>query len=164
MTKRPSLDEYFLEIAFVVGKRSTCLQNNVGQLSLEINVYSQLDTKGAPSGMEHCLEIGCIRDMEKIPSGIQQEKCRAMHAEQNAIIQAAIHGASISGATIYCTHRPCILCTKMIINSNIKRVVYATLYHDTDSLNFFRDAGVEVEYIPFEIKYGSLAKIKSTGL
>ena len=81
-----------------------------------------------------------------------------MHAEQNAIIQAAIHGVNISGATIYCTHQPCILCTKMIINSNIKRVVYATLYPDTDSLNFFRDAGVEVEHIHFEIKWGNLAK------
>ncbi|AKB49110.1 dCMP deaminase [Methanosarcina sp. Kolksee] len=102
--------------------------------------------------MDHCLEIGCIRDLEKIPSGTRQEKCRAVHAEQNAIIQAAIHGVSIAGATIYCTHQPCILCAKMLINSNIKRVVYATYYPDNDSLEFFRDAGVKVEYIPFELK------------
>jgi dCMP deaminase len=103
--------------------------------------------------MEHCLETGCIRDLEKIPSGTRQEKCRAVHAEQNAIIQAAIHGVSISGATIYCTHQPCILCAKMIINSNIRRVVYSTPYPDTDSLVFFKSAGLEVEHIPFELKY-----------
>ncbi len=113
--------------------------------------------------MEHCLEIGCIRDIEKIPSGTRQEKCRAVHAEQNAIIQAAIHGVNVSGATIYCTHQSCILCTKMIINSNINKVVYATPYHDTDSFTFFRDAGVEVKYIHFEIKCLSLTRSKPTG-
>ena len=155
MTERPSLDEYFLEIAFVVGKRATCLRNNVGAVIVRDKRILSTGYNGAPSGMEHCLEIGCIRDLEKIPSGTRHEKCRAVHAEQNAIIQAAIHGVSISGATIYCTHQPCILCAKMIINSNIKRVVYATPYPDTDSLNFFRDAGVEVEYIPFELKSGT---------
>lgn len=152
MTQRPSLDEYFLEIAFVVGKRATCLRKNVGAVIVRDKRILSTGYNGAPSGMEHCLEIGCIRDLEKIPSGTRQEKCRAVHAEQNAIIQAAIHGVSIAGATIYCTHQPCILCAKMIINSNIKKVVYAALYPDTDSLEFFRDAGVEVEYIPFELK------------
>ena len=153
MTERPSLDEYFLEIAFVVGKRATCLRNNVGAVVVRDKCILSTGYNGAPSGMEHCLEIGCIRELEKIPSGTRHEKCRAVHAEQNAIIQAAIHGVSISGATIYCTHRPCILCTKMIINSNIKRVVYATLYPDTDSLDFFKDACVKVEQVPFEIKF-----------
>ncbi len=152
MIKRPSLDEYFLEIAFVIGKRATCLRKNVGAVIVRDKRILATGYNGAPSGMDHCLEIGCIRDMEKIPSGTRQEKCRAVHAEQNAIIQAAIHGVSIAGATIYCTHQPCILCTKMIINSNIKRVVYATFYPDNDSLKFFRDAGVEVEHIPFELK------------
>lgn len=153
MTQRPSLDEYFLEIAFVVGKRATCLRRNVGAVIVRDKRILSTGYNGAPSGMEHCLEIGCIREMEKIPSGIRHEKCRAVHAEQNAIIQAAIHGVSIAGATLYCTHQPCILCTKMIINSNIKRVVYATLYPDTDSLKIFKDADVEVEHIPFELKY-----------
>ena len=149
MIERPSLDKYFL----VVGKRATCLRNNVGAVIVRDKRILSTGYNGAPSGMEHCLEIGCIRDMEKIPSGTRQEKCRAVHAEQNAIIQAAIHGVSIAGATIYCTHQPCILCTKMIINSNIKRVVYATFYPDTDSLKFFKDAGVEVEYMPFKLKH-----------
>lgn len=152
MTERPSLDEYFLEIAFVVGKRATCLRRNVGAVIVRDKRILSTGYNGAPSGMDHCLEIGCIRDLEEIPSGTRQEKCRAVHAEQNAIIQAAIHGVSIAGATIYCTHQPCILCTKMIINSNIKKVVYATLYPDTDSLEFFKDAGVEVEHISFELK------------
>jgi len=152
MTERPSLDEYFLEIAFVVGKRATCLRKNVGAVIVKDKRILSTGYNGAPSGMNHCLEIGCIRDLEKIPSGTRQEKCRAVHAEQNAIIQAAIHGVSIAGATIYCTHQPCILCAKMLINSNIKRVVYATFYPDDDSLEFFKDAGVEVEYIPFELK------------
>ena len=163
MTERPSLDEYFLEIAFVVGKLPTCLRNNVGVVIVRDKRILSTGYNGAPSGMEHCLEIGCIRDIEKIPSDTRQEKCRGVHAEQNAIIQAAIHGVNVSGATIYCTHQPCILCTKMIINSNIKRVVYATPYPDTDSFTFFRDAGVEVKYIHFEIKCGSLTKSKLTG-
>ena len=152
MTQRPSIDEYFLEIAFVVGKRATCLRKNVGAVIVRDKRILATGYNGAPSGMDHCLEIGCIRDLEKIPSGTRQEKCRAVHAEQNAIIQAAIHGVSIAGATIYCTHQPCILCAKMLINSNIKRVVYATYYPDNDSLEFFSDAGVKVEYIPFELK------------
>ncbi|PAV14459.1 cytidine deaminase [Methanosarcina spelaei] len=156
MTQRPSLDEYFLEIAFVVGKRATCLRKNVGAVIVRDKRILATGYNGAPSGMNHCLEIGCIRDLEKIPSGTRQEKCRAVHAEQNAIIQAAIHGVSIAGATIYCTHQPCILCAKMIINSNIKRVVYANLYPDTDSLEFFRDANVEVDYIPFKLKSETL--------
>ncbi len=153
MKERPSLDEYFLEIAFVVGKRATCLRNNVGAVIVRDKRILSTGYNGAPSGMEHCLEIGCIRNMEKIPSGTRQEKCRAVHAEQNAIIQAAIHGVSIAGATLYCTHLPCILCAKMIINSNIKRVVYSTIYPDNDSLQFFKEAGVEAEYIPFELKH-----------
>jgi dCMP deaminase len=90
MTERPSLDEYFLEIAFVVGKRATCLRNNVGAVIVRDKRILSTGYNGAPSGMEHCLEIGCIRDMENIPSGTRHEKCRAVHAEQNAIIQAAI--------------------------------------------------------------------------
>jgi dCMP deaminase len=150
MTERPSLDEYFLEIAFVVSKRATCLRNHVGAVIVRDKRILSTGYNGAPSGIEHCLDIGCIRDLEKIPSGTRHEKCRGVHAEQNAIIQAAIHGVSISGATIYSTHQPCILCTKMIINSNIKRVVYATPYPDLDSLKFFKDAGIEVDYVLLE--------------
>ncbi|AAM03590.1 TPA: cytidine deaminase [Methanosarcina acetivorans] len=150
MTERLSLDEYFLEIAFAVARRATCLRSNVGAVIMRDKRILSTGYNGAPSGLEHCLEIECIRDLEKIISGTQKEKCRAVHAEQNAIIQAAIHGVSIAGATIYCTQQPCTLCAKMIINSNIKKVVYSTPDPDTDSLEFFRSAGVEVECFPLK--------------
>ncbi|MDD2439293.1 MAG: cytidine/deoxycytidylate deaminase family protein [Methanosarcinaceae archaeon] len=150
MTKRPSLDEYFLEIAFVVGKRATCLRNNVGAVIVRDKRILSTGYNGAPRGMAHCFELGCMREQEHIPSGTRHEKCRAVHAEQNAIIQAALHGVSTDGATLYCTHQPCILCTKMIINAGIERVVYSTPYPDTDSLDFFQDAGITVEHIPLK--------------
>ncbi|MDW7731033.1 MAG: cytidine/deoxycytidylate deaminase family protein [Methanolobus sp.] len=149
MTDRPSIDEYFLEIATVVAKRSTCLRNRVGAVIARDKRILSTGYNGAPRNMEHCLEIGCIREQNNIESGTRHEKCRAVHAEQNAIIQAALHGVSTDSATLYCTHQPCILCTKMIINSNIKRVVYIQPYPDTDALGFFADAGVEVVNIPF---------------
>ncbi|ADE35759.1 deoxycytidylate deaminase [Methanohalophilus mahii] len=148
MPYRPSVDEYFLEIATVIAKRSTCLRNRVGAVIVRDKQILSTGYNGAPSNMEHCLDIGCIRQKNNIESGTRHEKCRAVHAEQNAIIQAALHGAGIEGATLYCTHQPCILCTKMIINSRIKRVVYLTSYPDTDALDFFNDAGVEIINLP----------------
>ena len=152
MTKLPSPDEYFLGIAYMASKQAICLRSNVGAVIVRDKRILSTGYNEAPSGIGHCLDTGCIRDLEKIPSGMLKEKCRAVHAEQNAIIQAAIHGVSITGATIYCTHQPCMLCAKMIINSNIKRVVYSIPSHAIDSLAFFRSAGVEVEHIPFELK------------
>lgn len=148
MTERPSIDEYFLEIASVVSKRSTCLRNKVGAVIVRNKRILSTGYNGAPSNMEHCLEIGCMRQRNNIASGTRHEKCRAVHAEQNAIIQAALHGVGIGGATVYCTHQPCILCAKMIINSNINKVVYSTSYPDTDTQEFFNAAGVEMVYIP----------------
>jgi len=148
MTERPSIDEYFLEIASVVSKRSTCLRNKVGAVIVRNKRILSTGYNCAPSNMEHCLEIGCIRQQNNIASGTRHEKCRAVHAEQNAIIQAALHGVGIGGATVYCTHQPCILCAKMIINSNITKVVYSTSYPDTDTQEFFNAAGVEMVYIP----------------
>jgi len=147
MTTRPRIDIYFLNIASVVATRSTCLRNHVGSVIVKNKRILSTGYNGAPSGMEHCLDIGCVRDLENIPSGTRHEKCRAVHSEQNAIIQAAIHGVSIEGATIYCTHQPCILCAKMIINANIKRVIYRNGYPDEDSLKFLHDASIEVERV-----------------
>lgn len=147
MTTRPRIDIYFLNIASIVATRSTCLRNHVGSVIVKNKRILSTGYNGAPSGMEHCLDIGCVRDLENIPSGTRHEKCRAVHSEQNAIIQAAIHGVSIEGATIYCTHQPCILCAKMIINANIKRVVYRNGYPDEDSLKFLHDASIEVERV-----------------
>jgi dCMP deaminase len=141
---RPDLDNYFLHIASDVATRSTCLRNQVGSVIVKDKRILSTGYNGAPSGMDHCLDIGCIRIIEKIPSGTRHEKCRAVHAEQNAIIQAAIHGVNITGATLYCTHQPCILCTKMIINSKIERVVHGESYPDKEAIEFLEQAGIEL--------------------
>lgn len=151
-TDRPSIDDYFLEIASVVAKRATCLRNTVGAVIVRDKRILSTGYNGAPRNLEHCLDIGCIREQENIASGTRHEKCRAVHAEQNAIIQAALHGVGTEGSTIYCTHQPCILCTKMIINAHIERVVYTTSYPDEDSIRFFKEAGVEVLNIPKKVQ------------
>jgi len=141
---RPSVDEYFMEIASVVAKRSTCLRNQVGAVIVRDKRILATGYNGAPKGLPHCLDIGCIREQNNIPSGERHELCRAVHAEQNAILQAAIHGVSTENTTIYCTHQPCILCAKMMINAGIKKVVYANQYPDTAALEFLKQANVEV--------------------
>ena len=145
MDKRPTVDEYFMEIAEVVAKRSTCLRNHVGAVIVRDKRILSTGYNGAPRNLEHCLDIGCMREQQNIASGTRHEMCRAVHAEQNAIIQSALHGVSIEDATLYCTHQPCILCAKMIINSKIKRVVFADNYPDTEALRFFESAGVETK-------------------
>jgi len=141
---RPSLDEYFMDIARVVARRSTCLRNKVGAVIVRDKRILSTGYNGAPHNMTHCLAIGCVREDEGVASGTRHELCRAVHAEQNAIIQSALHGVSIEGATLYCTHQPCVLCAKMLINSHIRRVVFEKSYPDADALKFFEDAGVEV--------------------
>ncbi|MHC1593080.1 MAG: deoxycytidylate deaminase [Methermicoccaceae archaeon] len=145
---RPSLDEYFMRIALVVSTRSTCLRKKVGAVLVRDKRILATGYNGAPSGMKHCAEVGCLREQSGVPSGERHELCRGVHAEQNAIIQAALHGVSTEGATLYCTHQPCILCTKMLINAKIVRVVFRTSYPDTKALEFFADTGVKVLQLP----------------
>jgi dCMP deaminase len=145
---RPAIDDYFLEIASVVAKRSTCLRNSVGAVIVRDKQIISTGYNGVPKGMPHCEDVGCIRIKENIPSGTRHETCRACHAEQNAIIQAALHGITTEGATLYCTHQPCILCTKMMINSGIIRVVFSISYPDPVSLEFFKSVGIEVIHKP----------------
>ncbi len=133
-----------MEIARVVAKRSTCLRQKVGALVVKDKRILSTGYNGAPKGLPHCLDIGCLREERHIKSGTRHEVCRAVHAEQNAIIQCALHGASTEGATLYCTHQPCILCTKMIINAGIVRVVFCQHYPDEDSLKYLKQAEVEV--------------------
>jgi dCMP deaminase len=147
MRKRPSIDEYFINIARVAATRSTCLRNVVGAVLVREKQILSTGYNGAPKNTIHCLNIGCIRIKSNIPSGTQHEKCRAVHAEQNAIIQAAVHGSSTLGSTLYCTHQPCILCAKMIINSGINRVVYEQCYPDTDAVDMLLEAGVVLDQI-----------------
>lgn len=142
---RPSWDEYFMQIARDVGTRSTCLRRHVSAVIVREKRILSTGYNGAPRGMPHCEDVGCLREQLGIPSGQRQEICRGLHAEQNAIIQAALHGVSVDGATIYCTHQPCITCAKMIINSGIVRAVCASTYPDELSRGMLDEANVALE-------------------
>ncbi|HIP62540.1 MAG TPA: cytidine deaminase [Archaeoglobus profundus] len=139
-----------MELAKVVAKRSTCLRQKVGAIIVKDKRILATGYNGAPSGMAHCLDIGCEREKLKIPSGERQELCRGLHAEQNAIIQAARFGICIDGSILYTTHCPCITCAKMIINAGIKKVVYGKEYADKRGLELLKEAGIEVVYIPID--------------
>ena len=143
MDKRPSWDEYFMDMAELVAKRSTCLRRNVGAVVVQDRRIVATGYNGAPKGIPHCNEIegGCRREQLGIPSGERHEMCRALHAEQNAIIQAATSGQSVEGATIYITHQPCVICAKMIINAGIERIVVKEGYPDELSREILREAG-----------------------
>lgn len=155
-TTRPSIDEYFLKIASVVAERSTCRRHHVGAVAVKDKHILATGYNGAPAGLKDCLELGCLRDEMKIPSGTRHEICRGIHAEQNVIIQASLHGVSLEGATVYVTHTPCILCAKMLANAKIKRFVTFGRYADDAFLELFQEAGVKFELQPMpssEITY-----------
>ena len=141
---RPSWEEYFMDITHLVAKRSTCLRRQVGALLVKDKKILATGYNGAPSRLEHCLDIGCLRQKQGIPSGERHELCRGLHAEQNAIIQAAYHGVEIRGATLYCTNHPCIICSKMIINAGIQRIVYDEGYADALAKEMLKESGIEV--------------------
>ena len=134
-----------MEMAKLTARRSTCLRRNVGAVIVKDRHIIATGYNGAPRGLPHCEEKGgCLREKMGIPSGERHELCRALHAEQNAIIQAATLGQSIEGATIYCTHQPCIICSKMIINAGIKRIVVQEGYPDEFAVELLADAGIRV--------------------
>jgi dCMP deaminase len=143
--QRPSWDQYFMGIARMVASRSTCLRRQVGAVAVRDKRILATGYNGAPSGLKHCLEVGCLREDNDIPSGQRHELCRALHAEQNVIIQAAYHGLSIADSTLYCTNLPCVICAKMIINSGVRRIVFASGYPDELSRAMLDEAGVELE-------------------
>jgi dCMP deaminase len=142
---RPDPDMYFLKIASVVGERSTCRRHHMGAIAVRDKHILTTGYNGAAAGLKDCLELGCLRDELGIPSGQRHEICRAIHAEQNVIIQAALHGISLEGSTIYCTHTPCVLCAKMLVNARIKRFVTFGHYADDSFLTMFKEAGIEFE-------------------
>ncbi len=142
---RPDSDEYFLKIASVVAERSTCRRHRVGAVAVKNKHILATGYNGAPSGLKDCLELGCLRDEQGVPSGERQEICRGIHAEQNVIIQASLHGVSLEGSTIYATHTPCILCAKMLVNAKIKRFVSFGKYNDDAFINLFKEAGIELD-------------------
>ncbi len=142
---RPDIDEYFLKIASVAAERATCRRHHVGAVAVKDKHILATGYNGAPAGLKDCLELGCLRDELGIPSGERHEICRGIHAEQNVIIQASLHGVSLEGSTIYCTHTPCVLCAKMLVNAKIKRFVSFGKYDDNSFTDLFKEAGIEVD-------------------
>ena len=144
--ERPSWDDYFMDIAALVARRSTCLRRDVGAVLVRDRRILATGYNGAPSGLHHCLDTGCLREQLRIPSGERHELCRGLHAEQNAIIQAALHGVSVKGAQLYCTNHPCVICVKMIINAGIVKITYRDGYLDQMAKEMSIEAGLEVEH------------------
>ncbi len=142
---RPGWDEYFMEITRLVSRRSSCLRRQVGAVLVKDKNILASGYNGVPTGITHCAETGCLRAKLNVPSGERHELCRGLHAEQNAIIQAAKHGTNIDGATLYSTTMPCIICAKMIINAGILRVVYEEGYADELSREMVAESGLLVE-------------------
>ncbi len=141
---RPSWDEYFMELTHLIATRSTCLRRRVGALIVKDKRILCTGYNGAPKNLPHCLDIGCLREKLHIPSGERHELCRGLHAEQNAIIQAATFGISIQGAVLYITHYPCSLCIKMILNAGIKKVIYHQGYPDDLAKTLAMESSLEI--------------------
>jgi len=133
-----------MAITELVAKRATCLRRQVGAILVKDKRILATGYNGAPAGLRHCEEVGCIREDASIPSGMRHELCRGLHAEQNVIIQAAYHGISINNATLYCTNKPCVICSKMIINAGIKTIYYSDGYDDPLADKMFKEAGMEI--------------------
>lgn len=146
MDRRPSWDEYFMDMAVLTARRSTCLRRQVGAVIVKDKHIVATGYNGAPRGLEHCgdREGGCLRQQLGVPSGEKHELCRALHAEQNAIIQAATLGQSIEDAAIYITHQPCVICAKMIINAGISRIIVKEGYPDELSVEILKEAGLKI--------------------
>ena len=142
--RRPGWDAYFMQIAELVATRSTCLRRSVGAVIVKNKRILATGYNGAPSGVRHCREVGCLREKLQVESGKMHELCRGIHAEQNAIIQAAYHGVSVKGASLYCTNRPCSICAKMIINAGIKKIYYQSGYADPLSAELLAEASIEL--------------------
>ena len=148
--QRPSWDQYFMDITRLVATRSTCLRRHVGAILVKERNILATGYNGVPSGISHCDVAGCLRERLKVPSGERHELCRGLHAEQNAIIQAARHGINIDGSTLYCTTMPCIICTKMLINAGISAIIYAEGYADDLAREMLAETGITVSHFTSE--------------
>jgi dCMP deaminase len=143
--KRPTWDEYFIKASFLVCERSTCLRRRVGAVLVKDKQILATGYNGAPTGITHCDETGCLRQKLGVPSGQRHEICRGLHAEQNVILQAATHGVSTQGSSLYITNAPCSICAKMIINAGIKEVIVSGQYPDEMAVEFLKEAGVRIK-------------------
>ncbi len=146
MTARPSNDEYFMKMAHLVSERSTCLRRKVGAVIVSDKRVLTTGYNGAPKGLPHCEETGCIRQQRNVPSGERHELCRGVHAEQNAIIQAAVFGVSVKGATIFITNYPCSVCAKLLLNAGITEVIYDGEYKDDLAIELLSQGDISVRY------------------
>jgi len=147
MGARPSYDEYFMEMANVVSKRSTCIRRKVGAILVKNKHILSTGYNGAPKGLKHCSEVGCLRETMDVPSGERHELCRGLHAEQNAIIQAAVFGVSIKGSVLYCTNTPCVVCVKMIINAGVEEIVFSGDYPDDLAKAILSESQIKIRKI-----------------
>lgn len=150
---RPAWDDYFMQITELVKTRSTCLRRQVGAVIVKEKRILSTGYNGAPTGCTHCITTGCVRQKLNIPSGERHELCRASHAEQNAIVQAAYSGTSIKGGTLYVTHQPCVMCAKLIINAGLERVIFKGDYPDELAMKFLQEAAIRV--VKYEITTGN---------
>lgn len=141
-----------MSIAFLVSERSTCLRRRVGAVAVKEKRILATGYNGAPAGIAHCLDTGCLRQQLGVASGERHEICRGLHAEQNIIIQAATYGVDISGADIYCTNHPCVLCAKMLINCKVRQIFYANDYPDTLACTMLSEAGISTTPLAIDIK------------
>ena len=142
---RPDWDEYFLQLADLVASRSTCIRRHVGAILVKDERIIATGYNGAPRGIKHCMEVGCLRETLGIPSGQRYELCRGVHAEQNAIINAAYYGVSTRDTVLYCTNQPCIICARIIANAGIRRVVHRGNFQDSLALELLEEAGIKME-------------------
>jgi len=140
--KRLCWENYFIDILNKVKTRSTCLRRKIGAIAVKENRILATGYNGAPPGIDHCIDKGCIRDELNIPSGTSQEKCRAVHGEQNLIVQAALHGIKLKGSDIYCNTQPCIICAKMLLGIMPSRIIYLNPYPDKDTISLFEKLGM----------------------
>lgn len=144
---RPSWETYFMNITNLVAERSTCLRRAVGAVIVKDKRILSTGYNGAPTGLRHCLEVGCLREQMGVESGKMHELCRGIHAEQNAIIQAAYHGVSVKDASLFCTNQPCSICARMIINAGIRKIFFQSSYADTLAEELLDEAGIELKKI-----------------
>ncbi|MCD4795717.1 MAG: dCMP deaminase family protein [Candidatus Cloacimonetes bacterium] len=150
MKDRPNWHQYFMEMAFIISERSTCLRRKVGAIIVINNQIISSGYNGAPKHVRHCSETGCLREQLNVPSGERHELCRGIHAEQNAVIQAAINGTTIRNASIYCTHQPCVICSKILINSEISTIYIAEPYPDKLAQEMLEEAEINMNLVDRE--------------
>lgn len=142
--ERPSWDEYFMTLADEVATRTTCLRRAVGAIIVKEKRILATGYNGVPTGLRHCSAIGCLREKLGVPSGQRHEICRGLHAEQNALLQAARYGIDIEGSSIYITTQPCVVCAKMLINAGISEIIYRNPYPDELAMELLNESNIKI--------------------